>query len=175
MYGQTGSRPMTARLDREAGVRTALMGLIPGGIGIVAGALLYAMRGKLDGPLPFILAGLGLWSLVAVLWGMWTVFDRSPRLILDEDGLTDHTLGRKRVIPWGVVARATLSLITRNGSEQGVVLTLHLKSPVMADDEITIVVSGLDLSLDTIFQTVSSRANLLKSPGFDTGGGGPVR
>ncbi len=150
-------RPITARLCRESGVVTAVLGCIPG---IIAAVILHNTRGKLDGPLPLIVFGLGLWSFVAILWGLWYVCERSPRLVLDETGLTDHTSGLKRVIPWDAVARATLHRTTKNGSEQSATMTLYLNSRVMRDSEVSIDVTCLDHSSEAIFRAVGKWARL---------------
>lgn len=151
-----GPRPLTARLSREAGIATVIVGLIPAGI---VAAILWNTR-KLDGvPLLFVM-GLGLWAAISFLWGMWYICDRSPRLVLDENGLTDYTSGLKRVIPWSAVARATLHRTTRNGSEESATLTLYLNSRILRDSEVSLDVKNLDHSSSEILRAVGRWANL---------------
>jgi len=150
-------RPLTARLDRGAGIGTTVLGCIPG---IIAGVILYNTAGELRGPLPLIVLGLGLWSFASIASGMWYVCDRSPRLVLDEAGLTDYTPGLKRVIPWDAVSRATLHRTTRNGSEQSATLTLYINSRVMRDSEIALDVTYLDHGSDEILAAVGKWARL---------------
>ena len=134
-----------------------MFGCIPG---VIAGVILYNTAGKLDGPLPLIVLGLGLWSFVSIAWGMWYVCDRSPRLVLDEGGLTDYTSGMKRVIPWDVVSRATLHRTTRNGAEQEATLTVYINSQVMRDRHIAIDVTCLDHGSEAILSAVGKWARL---------------
>jgi hypothetical protein len=152
----SGPRPLTARLSREAGIASLVIGMIPA---VIAGVILYNTR-KLDGMLGLIVLGLGLWAAINFIWGLWYVCDRSPRLILDENGLTDFTSGLKRVIPWSAVARANLYRTTRNGSEESATLTLYLNSRILRDSEVTISVNNLDHSSQEILRVVGRWANL---------------
>jgi hypothetical protein len=150
-------KALTVRLDQVAGWVTAIMGLIPGGI---AGVILYNTRGDLKSFMPLVVGGLFLWSTVAILWGLWYIFDRSPRLVLDEKGLTDFTSGMRRVYPWDAVTRATLHRTTRRGSEESAVLTLYLNSSILRESKVEIEVSCLDHSSGAIFQEVGRWAQL---------------
>lgn len=149
-------RPLTARLCSASGVVTALFGLIPAG---VAAAILCNTR-QLDGPQPLVVLGLVLWAAFAIAWGLWYVLDRSPRYVLDENGLADHTGPRPRVFPWGAVSRATLHRSTRRGAEQSATLTLYLNSPIFREREVELDVTNLDHSSEEIFRAVGKWADL---------------
>jgi hypothetical protein len=112
------------------------------------------------GLFPLIGAGLLLWSLIALVWGLWYVLDRSPRYVLDETGLADHTGAQKRLYPWSAVARATLHRTTRRGAEQSATLTLYLNSPYIRENVVELDLSHLDHSSAEIFQAVGKWASL---------------
>jgi hypothetical protein len=149
-------RPLTARLSIGSGIATIVVGLVPGGIGTAIACNVP----KLEDLLLVIVAGLMLWSLIALVWGLWYVLDRSPRYVLDEAGLADHTGAQKRLYPWSAVARATLHRSTRRGAEQSATLTLYLNSPYIREREVELDVSNLDQPSEEIFRAVGKWANL---------------
>ena len=97
--------------------RWKYVALLIGALGFVAVGILILAKGNSSGWVPILFFGSG------VPIAVWHIADSRPRLIIDEHGVTDRTLGVGR-IAWGDIKDAYVRSINRNDF-----ICLELKNP----------------------------------------------